>query len=295
MFSLPIKEPVINEGSLPSRSTGKIKRNEITASEPDLPVTAKKVLVVDDNEDILELIEMNLKDHFHVILAKNGQEALQIMEEQLPHLVISDVMMPVMDGMELCERIKENKATTHIPVILLTARSLDMHKTEGISKGADLYITKPFDMDYLKSAIKGVFRREEQMTDYIKTQLLLNPGDQPNNNKNQDELFLKKVMDLIENNIANPELSVELLGSALGMSSTHLYRKLKESTGYSTKEIIMNYRMQKAAQMIANNEGNISEIMYAVGFSSLSGFSRSFKAKFGVAPTVYHKNGISEN
>jgi signal transduction histidine kinase/ligand-binding sensor domain-containing protein/DNA-binding response OmpR family regulator len=293
VFSLPIKEPAINEGALPARNTRKIKRNEIKASEPDLPVTAKKVLVVDDNEDILELIEMNLKDHYHVTLAKNGQEALQVLEKQLPHLVISDVMMPVMDGMELCEKIKENKATTHIPVILLTARSLDMHKTEGISKGADLYITKPFDMDYLKSAIKGVFRREEQMTDYIKTQLLLNPGDQPNSNKNQDELFLKKVIDLIENNIANPELSVELLGSAMGMSATHLYRKLKESTGYSTKEIIMNYRMQKAAQMIANNEGNISEIMYAVGFSSLSGFSRSFKTKFGVAPTVYAEDQAS--
>ncbi len=286
-LSIPVNDSKMSEGELSGSIARKNSRPEISASEPDLPVTAKKILVVDDNEDILELIEMNLKDQYHLTLARNGKEALRVLEKQLPHLVVSDVMMPVMDGMELCGKIKENKSTMHIPVILLTARSLDMHKTEGISKGADLYITKPFDIDYLKSAIKGIFRREEQMTDYIKTSLLLNPGDEPSHDKNQDELFLKKVMDLIENNISNPDLSVEQLGSALGMSATHLYRKLKESTGYSTKEIIMNYRMQKAAQMITNNEGNISEIMYAVGFSSLSGFSRSFKAKFGVAPTVY--------
>jgi signal transduction histidine kinase/ligand-binding sensor domain-containing protein/DNA-binding response OmpR family regulator len=276
------------------KETTNNKINKQTESIPyhksELPVTAKKILVVDDNEDILELIEMNLNDQYLVTTAKNGEEALNIIERVQPHLVVSDVMMPVMDGIELCERIKLNKSTIHIPVILLTARSLETHKTEGISKGADLYITKPFDMDYLKSAISGIFRREVQMTEYIKTQLVISPGNETDPGKNQNELFLKRVMSLIENNISNPELSVEMLGNALGMSATHLYRKLKEGTGYSTKEIIMNYRMQKAAYMIANNEGNVSEIMYAVGFSSLSGFSRSFKAKFGVAPTAYSKN-----
>jgi DNA-binding response OmpR family regulator/two-component sensor histidine kinase len=290
VLSFPVK-PVYYKRNNETRNIKNIKQTEsIQQHKSELPVTAKKILVVDDNEDILELIEMNLNDQYLITTAKNGEEALDIIERVQPHLVVSDVMMPLMDGIELCERIKINKSTIHIPVILLTARSLEIHKTEGISKGADLYVTKPFDMDYLKSAIAGIFRREMQMTEYIKTQLVISPGNEADPGKNQDELFLKKVMSLIENNISNPELSVEMLGNALGMSATHLYRKLKEGTGYSTKEIIMNFRMQKAAYMIANNEGNVSEIMYAVGFSSLSGFSRSFKAKFGVAPTAYSKN-----
>lgn len=292
VLSLPVKPANYTRSAETTNNSNKKQTVSKQQLKPELPVTAKRILVVDDNEDILELIEMNLNDRYLITTAKNGEEALNMIERVQPHLVVSDVMMPVMDGIELCERIKLNKSTMHIPVILLTARSLEIHKTEGISKGADLYITKPFDMDYLKSAISGIFRREKQMTDYIKTQLVISPGNATDPGKNQDELFLKKVMSLIENNISNPELSVEMLGSALGMSATHLYRKLKENTGYSTREIIMNYRMQKAAHMIANNEGNVSEIMYAVGFSSLSGFSRSFKAKFGVAPSAYGDNGI---
>ncbi|KAF0201800.1 MAG: signal transduction histidine [Bacteroidetes bacterium] len=290
VFSFPVKPVHYIRNTETTKYKNIYQTESIQQHKSELPVTAKKILVVDDNEDILELIEMNLNDRYLITTAKNGEEALNIIERVQPNLVVSDVMMPVMDGIELCERIKLNKSTIHIPVILLTARSLEIHKTEGISKGADHYITKPFDMDYLKSAISGIFRREMQMMEYIKTQLVISPGNETDPKKNQDELFLKKVMSLIENNISNPELSVEMLGNALGMSATHLYRKLKEGTGYSTKEIIMNFRMQKAAYMIANNEGNVSEIMYAVGFSSLSGFSRSFKAKFGVAPTAYSKN-----
>ena len=200
-------------------------------------------------------------------------------------------MMPVMDGITFCAEIRQNKKTVHIPVILLTAKTLDQDKTEGMTKGADMYITKPFDIEYLKSCVSSIFRREDRMGQYIKQQLQLRPqiaGDK--GSRNTKELFLKKVMAIIDRNLGNPDLSVEMISDNMGMSATHLYRKLKEMTGYSTREIIINYRMQKAALMLENKEGNISEIMYAVGFSSLSGFSKSFKSKFGVSPSNYHQD-----
>lgn len=283
---LPIPETHAQE--IASTGNSVVYSGQKQGNEPvSAPAGAKKILVVDDNEDILELVELNLRDQYQVFLARNGAQGLEKAETLQPDLILSDVMMPVMDGIELCRQIKSNRATMHIPVILLTARSLDMHKTEGLTEGADMYLTKPFDMDVLKSSLLSLFRRQDLLTQYIRTDLILKPLQEADTDRNQDELFLKKVITLIENHMANPDLSVELIAASLGMSATHLYRKLKENTGYSTKEIIMNYRMQKAAQMIRNNEGNISEIMYAVGFSSLAGFSRSFKAKFGVAPSAF--------
>jgi AraC-like DNA-binding protein len=195
-------------------------------------------------------------------------------------------MMPVMNGVEFCSRIKTDPATAHIPIILLTAKTLNVDKTEAMNKGADMYITKPFDLDFLLSSIKSIFRREEQITRYIKSRLMLSP---PKKDEKQrpDELFLKKVISMIEHNVGNHDFSVEMISKTMGMSSTHLYRKLKAITGFSTSEIINNYRLQKAAQMLVNKEGNITEVMYSVGFSSLSSFSKSFKTKFGVSPTKY--------
>lgn len=286
IYSFEVKNAVQPESGNSTSIENSFQLQPIQPKSLEKPSTTKKILIVDDNSDILEFMELNLQGLYQIFLAKNGAEAWRLIEKDPPHLVVSDVMMPVKDGLELCKLIKENKSTMHIPVILLTARAMDMHKTEGINKGADLYITKPFDVEYLKSSIAGIFRREKQMNDYIKNQLMLGPKED-DKGYNQDNVFLKKVLSLIENNISNPDLSVEVIADSMGMSATHLYRKLKLITGYSTKEIIMNFRMQKAALMISNNEGNISDIMYAVGFSSLSGFSRSFKAKFNVSPTTY--------
>jgi YesN/AraC family two-component response regulator len=222
--------------------------------------------------------------------ASNGREGLEKAFKVNPQLIISDIMMPEMDGIELCVKIKENQSTAHIPVILLTAKALDVNKTEGMNTGADMYITKPFNMDYIKSCIESIFRHEEQFTSYIKSQLLLNPVESESKDKNQDEIFLKKVIAIIEKNINNPDLSVEKISNSMGLSSTHLYRKLKEITNQSTIDIIKNYRMQKAAQMIRNNEGNITEIMYAIGFLSLSSFSKSFKSVFNISPGSYADN-----
>ena len=163
-----------------------------------------------------------------------------------------------------------------------------LFRSEGMKKGADMYITKPFDIDYLRSSIQSIFRREEQLTRYIETRLMLSPKKE-DIKEDPDKLFLKKVMSIIEQNIENPDFSVEVISKTLGMSSTHLYRKLKTITGQSTRDILNNYRMQKAANMLKTKDVNITEVMYAVGFTSLSSFSKSFKAKFGVSPKEYHR------
>lgn len=248
---------------------------------------AKSILIVDDNEEILEYIEMNLASHYKISKALNGREGLERLQKNKPDLVISDIMMPEMDGISFCSEIKNNPLTAHLPVILLSAKTLVEHQAEGMKEGADMYVTKPFDIEYLKACIESIFRREEQLINYIRKTISLNPEKKNENDKNQEEIFLRKVISIIERNISNPNLSVELISQKIGLSSTHLYRKLKAITNKSTSDIIKNYRMQKAAQMIKNNEGNISEIMYSVGFSSLSSFSKSFKSKFGVAPSDY--------
>ncbi|MBL4560716.1 MAG: response regulator [Labilibaculum sp.] len=249
----------------------------------------KHILIVDDNPDILDYIEMNLETEYTIHKASNGSKGYDLAVEVMPEIIISDIMMPVMDGIEMCKKIKQNTATKQIPLILLTAKTLDIQKTEGVEVGANMYITKPFDINYLKACINNLLSRKEQLLDFIKKELLINPREENNPNSNQDEQFLKKVMEFISENISNPDLSVEMISSKMNLSSTHLYRKLKAITNQSTKDILKNYRLQKAAQMIKNNEGNITEIMYSVGFNSLSSFSKSFKSIFGVSPSEYGK------
>ncbi len=258
----------------------------------DVPVhqsNLKKLLIVDDNPDILNYIEINLSSEFNIYKATNGNMGIEMALEVKPDIIVSDIMMPVMDGIEMCKSMKKNATLHQIPVILLTAKSLDIQKIEGVESGASMYITKPFDINYLKACIYNLLERDLQLYDFIKKQLLIKPQESDNTEANQDEIFIKKVMVIISENIGNPELSVDMISSKLGMSSTHLYRKLKAITNQSTKDILKNYRLQKAAQMIQNNEGNITEIMYNVGFNSLSSFSKSFKTKFGVSPSEYTK------
>lgn len=272
--------------SAPTAETFKSRVCQAVTQTDVLP-SARRLLIIDDNDDILDFMEMNLKNSYQIYSAKNGQEGMALFEKVRPHLVISDIMMPVMDGFEVCAAIKGNRLTAPIPVILLTAKSLETQKAEGMERGADMYITKPFDIEYLKASIGSIFRRDDQLKGFLKQEMMLNPGSQDDNVPSTDDLFVQKVMTIIGNNLSNPSLSVEMIASGIGMSSTHLYRKLKEITGHSTKEIILNYRMQKAARLIEHKEGNITEIMYAVGFSSLSSFSKSFKTRFGVSPSDY--------
>lgn len=245
-------------------------------------INKKTILVVDDNQDILDYIKWNLQHKYKIITSTNGKEALEKTHKMHPSLIISDITMPIMDGIELSIKIKEEKTTAHIPIILLTAKAFEEHKIEGIKSGASIYITKPFDIDYLDSCINSIFEREEELIKFIRKQLILTPTKK--DIVDEDEQFLSKVILIIENNISNPKLTVEFIANKIHISSTHLYRKVKEISGLSPSEIIINYRLKKAAALLKGGELNVTETVYAVGFSSISSFSKSFKNKYGVTP-----------
>ncbi|HTE34743.1 MAG TPA: two-component regulator propeller domain-containing protein [Chryseolinea sp.] len=246
------------------------------------------ILLVEDNADMIQFIQVSLSTKYNIITADNGEEGLQKAYHFLPEIMISDIMMPVMNGLELCMKIKQDNRTSHIPIILLTAKSLTSHKIEGIKVGADIYLTKPFEIELLEAHIDHLLERKTELAQYFKNELITQPST-GTGGENEDDRFLKKVMNTIEANIANTDFSVESLSDEMGMSSTHLYRKLKSLTHLSANEIIKRYRIKKASLLLQNKEGNISEIMYAVGFSNLSYFSKCFKMEFGISPKEFQQ------
>ncbi len=258
------------------------------------------ILLVEDNVDMIDFILLSLKEKYNFITAENGEDGLHKAHMLLPEIIISDIMMPVMDGLELCKKVKQDNKTSHIPIILLTAKSLTTHKIEGIRMGADIYLTKPFEVELLEAHIDHLLERKEELAQYFKHELITQPQTE-SGKENEDDRFLKKVMNTIEANISNNEFSVEVLSEEMGMSSTHLYRKLKSLTHISANEIIKKYRIKKASLLLKNKEGNISEIMYEVGFSNLSYFSKCFKTEFGLSPKEYqqkeskHSYDVQEN
>ncbi|MCU4175692.1 two-component regulator propeller domain-containing protein [Carboxylicivirga sp. N1Y90] len=273
---------ITNKDTVPIRTTPSSTSNMVGKNRP-------KILLADDNPDILEFIDMNLRSNYKIIMVNNGVEALKLAISEQPTLIISDVMMPEMNGHELCRQLKSNSKTMHIPVLLLTAQSQTSQQILGMKSGADMYITKPFEIDYLALCIKNTLKREAYLINYSKSIITLTLNETSEEEKNQDTRFVKRVMTIIEENIMNTSFSVEKLAESMNISPTHLYRKLKALTGQSTQDIIKLYRLEKAANMLTNKEGNITEVMYQVGFSSLPSFSKAFKSHFGKSPSEYIK------
>jgi signal transduction histidine kinase/DNA-binding response OmpR family regulator/streptogramin lyase len=244
------------------------------------------VLIIEDNPDMIDFIRLSLREKYNFITASNGEEGLAKANNFLPEVIVSDIMMPLMDGVTMCKKIKEHPKTSHISVIMLTAKSLTAHKVEGIRSGADSYLTKPFEIELLEAHIDHLLKRKKELADYFRHELIVQPSA-TSSGENVDDKFIKKVMSIIEANISNPDFSVEMLSDEIGMSTTHLYRKLKSLTHFSANDIIRKYRIKKASLLLRNKEGNISEIMYEVGFSNLSYFSKCFRAEFGMTPKEY--------
>jgi signal transduction histidine kinase/ligand-binding sensor domain-containing protein/DNA-binding response OmpR family regulator len=244
------------------------------------------ILLVEDNTDMIDFITVSLKNKYNFNTAENGEVALDKVHTLMPDIIISDIMMPVMDGLSLCRKIKQDAKTSHIPIILLTAKSLTTQKIEGIKMGADIYITKPFEMELLEAHIDHLLERQTELAQYFRNELITQPTSETGKG-NEDDRFLKKVMNTIEASISNPDFSVEQLSEDIGMSSAHLYRKLKSLTDLSANEIVKKYRLKKASLLLKNKEGNISEIMHEVGFSNVSYFSKCFKTEFGLTPKEY--------
>jgi DNA-binding response OmpR family regulator/nitrogen-specific signal transduction histidine kinase len=261
--------------------SSKVNNAEIT--EDDKTV----VLIVEDNTDLREMIKENLLDTYSVLEAENGARGLKLAEENIPDLIISDIMMPEMDGYELTKKLKANEKTNHIPVILLTAKAATEDKIEGLETGADDYLIKPFNEKELSVRVKNLIKIREQMREKYLAQSLVKPGSVvvPSSQK----IFIEKLTSIVDKNISNENFSVEVLCKEIGMSRTQLHRKVKSVTNQSTTEFIRNYRLQLAAEFLKQDSGNIAEISNRVGFGSQAYFTKLFQELYGVTPLDYKK------
>jgi DNA-binding response OmpR family regulator len=242
------------------------------------------VLVVEDNADVREYIKESISGEFCVFEAVNGEQGLRKAEKFIPDLIISDIMMPKIDGLELLENIKNDAKTSHIPVILLTAKSEQSDKLEGLSTGADAYLTKPFDINELQVRIKSLIEQRKKLQNKFSSGEFVRARDEKKLNK-LDEQFMQKLMSIIGLHIGEEEFSIDQFGREAGMSRSQIHRKLKALTGKSPSQYLRFIRLSKAKSMIEEQKGTVSEIAYAVGFSSPAYFSRCFKTEFGYSPS----------
>ena len=250
-------------------------------TEPSMPT----LLVVEDNADLRYCLRSCLSDKYNIVESPDGTDGYLKALEHIPDLVISDLMMPGFDGIELCKKLKADEKTSHIPIILLTAKADHSAKLEGLRKGADDYITKPFSPDELITRVENLITVRRNLQQKYSRQLRLMPS--AIDVDSMEDQFVKKVMTIIELHIDNSSFGVELLAREAAMSNIQLYRKLKSVTGFTPNELIRNTRLERAASLLTQHAGNVADIAYLVGFNNLSYFSKCFKEKFGVTPTEY--------
>lgn len=251
------------------------------------------ILVVEDDPDINAYLQKELKPNFRILAAGNGAAAVDILAKENVSLVISDVMMPEMNGYELCKRIKSDIAFSHIPVILLTALSDDKQRMYGIASGADEFIQKPFHIEELKLRIVRLLEERARLRNAF-TQELRSPAASDlkiGKTESMDDVFMRKFMALIEESYPDSDFSIEKASDMLGLSRVHLYRKVKELTGVTPTDFLRNYRLKRAAALLREKGRNVNEVAYATGFSSPPYFSKCFKAAYTVTPTEYQEKG----
>ncbi|WP_289201796.1 hybrid sensor histidine kinase/response regulator transcription factor [Parabacteroides goldsteinii] len=251
------------------------------------------ILIVEDDPDINAYLQKELKPNFRILTAENGLVAVDILAKENVSLVISDVMMPEMNGYELCKRIKSDIVFSHIPVILLTALSDDKQRMYGIASGADEFIQKPFNIEEVKLRIVRLLEERARLRNAF-AQELQSPaasGLKTDKAESMDELFMRKFMALIEESYPDSNFSIEKASEMLGLSRVHLYRKVKELTGVTTTDFLRNYRLKQAAALLRQKDCNVNEAAYATGFSSPPYFSKCFKAVYNITPTEYQEKG----
>lgn len=247
------------------------------------------ILITEDDDEVRCFLERELSPHFKTRTAANGKDALRVLEEEEISLVVSDVMMPEMNGFELCRMIKSQLPFSHIPVILLTALTDERQRIFGITGGADDYIQKPFHTDYVKIKIIHLLQERQKLRERLLEKLRDNKLllSEPEKVESIDDAFLRKFAEQIEAVYADPEYNVEKLSETLGLSRGHLHRKIKELTGTAPVEFLRTYRLNKATQLLRQNAYTVSEVAYRTGFSSPAYFSKCFKVVYGVTPTEY--------
>ena len=260
------------------RSRGKVQR--LVSENTNRPT----VLVIDDNTDIRQYERTLLQDEYVVLEAADGKEGLAVALKEVPDLVICDVMMPVMDGLELTERLKTNTATSHIPVIMLTAKNLEEHRAEGYEHGADSYITKPFHSKVLLARIENLLRQRQLLKNLYQGSKEAEKEISEAHLEDRDKQFLKQLQAIIQKNISDSEFGVEDMGQQIGLSRVQLYRKVKAMTGSSVVDLLRKARLAKARRLLETRSMSVSEVAYEVGFSAPSYFTKCFKEEYGMLP-----------
>ena len=260
------------------RSRGKVQ--QLVSENTNRPT----VLVIDDNTDIRQYERTLLQDEYVVLEAADGKEGLAVALKEVPDLVICDVMMPVMDGLELTEQLKTNTATSHIPVIMLTAKNLEEHRAEGYEHGADSYITKPFHSKVLLARIENLLRQRQLLKNLYQGTKEAEKEISEAHLEDRDKQFLKQLQAIIQKNISDSEFGVEDMGQQIGLSRVQLYRKVKAMTGSSVVDLLRKARLAKARRLLETRSMSVSEVAYEVGFSAPSYFTKCFKEEYGMLP-----------
>ena len=284
---------VEEEPKLVHSQTGIIALDEEKLSrvkDENTEVRNTQLLLVEDNEELLYLMERILTRHYQVMIAKNGVEALDIVKENDIDIIVSDVMMPEMDGLELCRIIKGNLDTSHIPIILLTAKNSTEDRIECYNAGANAYISKPFELKVLEARINNFLTNKKNKQEEFRSDIGTN-FDLLDTSV-IDREFLEKMIEVVQDNLSSSTFDVVQLADALAMSKSSLYRKTKVITGLSPVEFIRNIRLKQGVNMLKSKSVTVSEVAYACGFSNPKYFATCFKEEFGITPKEYQKEGI---
>jgi DNA-binding response OmpR family regulator len=250
---------------------------------PDDPTPL--MLIVEDNADLRQYIVNTFSENYRVLEARDGLEGLNTAIEHIPDIIISDLMMPQLDGLSLCAKLKTDERTSHIPVILLTARTSMQSKMAGLENGADDYLTKPFYAEEVEVRVRNLIQQRRKLRERFSLSAVVEPAEAVLNSA--DERFLTSLNTVIEDNIADPAMDIEFLEKEIGLSRVQLYRKLKALTDQAPIEYIRNIRLQRAGVLLAQQYGNISEVAYKVGFNNLSYFTKCFRQHYGMTPSEY--------
>lgn len=302
LVSLPIGEAVLKRGVLVQAEAGTFDTPVEPAAHVDAiePLTAtgsvaptasiapalsseEIVLVVEDNQEVRRYITDQLHSRYRLLEAANGQEGLDVATREVPSLIITDVMMPEMDGVELCRRLREQEATSHIPIIMLTAKAQQEDKLEGLERGADDYLIKPFDAEELRLRVHNLLEQRRRWRERFSKEVSFRPQEVATTSA--DEAFLNKIVQVVEENMEEETFGVPALANAVGLSRSQLHRKLKALSGKSPSLVIREMRLQRARELLEKGAGNASEVAFMAGFNSLAYFSKCFKDAYGVSPS----------
>ena len=288
--------PVRQKGEVTNQPTEKIEQLVEPSSVQEVPNQARhideliqpyqtdkpEVLIIDDNIDIRTYLRSVLSEKYNVSEAADGKAGLELARKIVPDIVLSDIMMPVMDGLAFCQQLKTDKAISHIPVILLTARSLDEQRAEGYEHGADAYLSKPFSLRLLFSRIDNLIQSRKKLSKLFSNSDENDAFEKLSNET--DKTFAAQLRKIIQDNLSDNEFNVERIGDEIGLSRVQLYRKVKALTGYSPVEMLRKARLTRARHLLRTTEKTVSEVAYAVGFSTPSYFSKCYKDEFGESP-----------